>query len=51
VQAVLEKLARHYPRAPVYADRISVDLGQQRTQLVEVAKISHFLAQGRERSR
>jgi len=47
VQAVLEKLARHYPRAPVYADRISVDLGQQRTQLVEVAKISHFLAQGK----
>jgi len=49
VQAVLEKLARHYhsSRAPVYADRISLDLGQQRTQLVEVAKISHFLAQGK----
>ncbi|PYN87135.1 MAG: DNA-binding response regulator [Candidatus Rokuibacteriota bacterium] len=47
VQAVLEKLARHYPRAPAYAERISLDLGQQRTQLVEVAKISHFLAQGK----
>jgi two-component system LytT family response regulator len=47
VQAVLEKLARHYPRAAAYADRISLDLGQQRTQLVEVAKISHFLAQGK----
>ena len=49
VQAVLEKLARPYQssRAPVYADRISLDLGQQRTQLVEVAKISHFLAQGK----
>ena len=47
VQAVLEKLARHYPHTPAYAERISLDLGQQRTQLVEVAKISHFLAQGR----
>ena len=49
VQAVLEKLARHYrdTRAPAYADRISVDLGQQRTQLVEVAQITHFVAQGK----
>jgi two-component system, LytTR family, response regulator len=47
IRAVLEKLASHYPRGPVYADRISVDLGQQRTQLVEVAKISHFVAQGK----
>ena len=49
VQAVLERLARHYrdARGPVYADRISVDLGQQRTQLVETAKITHFLAQGK----
>ena len=47
VQAVLEKLARHYPHTPAYAERISLDLGQQRTQLVEVAKISHFLAQGK----
>jgi len=47
VQAVLEKLARHYPHTPAYAERISLDLGQQRTHLVEVAKISHFLAQGR----
>ena len=49
VQAVLEKLARHYQQArpPVYADRISVDLGQQRTQLVETAKITHFVAQGK----
>ena len=47
VQAVLEKLARHYPRAPAYPERISLDLGQQRTQLVEVATISHFLAQGK----
>jgi two-component system, LytTR family, response regulator len=49
VQAVLERLARHYrdTRGPVYADRISVDLGQQRTQLVETAKITHFLAQGK----
>ncbi len=48
-RAVLEKLARHYlgTRPSAYADRISVDLGQQRTQLVEVAKISHFLAQGK----
>src|SRR5262249_36093491 len=40
---------RHYrdARGPVYADRISVDLGQQRTQLVETAKITHFLAQGK----
>src|SRR5262249_46675143 len=49
VQAVLERLARHYrdARGPVYADRISVDLGQQRTQLVETAKITHFVAQGK----
>ena len=49
VQAVLEKLARHYrdARAPAYADRISVDRGQQRTQLVEVEKITHFVAQGK----
>jgi len=49
VRAVLEKLARHYQQArpPVYADRISVDLGQQRTQLVETAKITHFVAQGK----
>jgi len=49
VQAVLERLARHYrdARGPVYADRISVDLGQQRTQLVETAKITHFLARGK----
>jgi len=49
VQAVLERLARHYheARAPAYADRISVDLGQQRTQLVETAKITHFVAQGK----
>jgi two-component system LytT family response regulator len=48
-RAVLEKLARHYLRAqpPVYADRISLDLGQQRIELVEVAKITHFLAQGK----
>jgi len=32
---------------PAYADRISVDLGQQRTQLVETAKITHFVAQGK----
>jgi len=45
---VLEKLARHYLSSqPVYADRISVDLGQQRSQLVEVAKVTHFLAQGK----
>jgi two-component system LytT family response regulator len=47
VQAVLERLARHYRDAPAYADRISVDLGQQRTQLVETAKITHFVAQGK----
>jgi two-component system LytT family response regulator len=49
VQAVLERLARHYrdTRAPAYADRISVDLGQQRTQLVELAWITHFVAQGK----
>jgi two-component system, LytTR family, response regulator len=49
VQAVLERRARHYSeaRAPAYADRISVDLGQQRTQLVETAKITHFVAQGK----
>ena len=49
VQAVLERLARHYrdARSPAYADRISVDLGQQRTQLVETAKITHFVAQGK----
>ena len=49
VQAVLERLARHYQeaRAPAYADRISIDLGQQRTQLVEVEAISHFVAQGK----
>lgn len=49
VQAVLERLARHYrdARGPAYADRISVDLGQQRTQLVETAKITHFVAQGK----
>lgn len=48
-RAVLEKLARHYLElhAPTYADRISIDLGQQRTQLVDVAKISHFVAQGK----
>src|SRR5262245_38742117 len=48
-QALLEKVARHYlqTRPPVYADRLSVDLGQQRTQLVEVGKITHFLAQGK----
>ena len=49
VQAVLERLARHYrdARVPAYADRISVDLGQQRTQLVETTKITHFVAQGK----
>lgn len=49
VRAVLERLARHYQsaRPPVYADRISVDLGQQRTQLVETAKVTHFVAQGK----
>jgi two-component system, LytTR family, response regulator len=49
VQAVLERLARHYrdTRAPAYADRISVDLGQQRTQLLELARITHFVAQGK----
>jgi two-component system LytT family response regulator len=49
VHAVLERLARHYgaARMPAYADRISVDLGQQRTQLVETAKITHFVAQGK----
>jgi two-component system, LytTR family, response regulator len=49
VQAVLERLARHYrdTRAPAYADRISVDLGQQRTQLVDLARITHFVAQGK----
>jgi len=48
-QALLEKVARHYlqTRPPVYADRLSVDLGQQRTQLVEVARITHLLAQGK----
>lgn len=48
-RAVLERLARHYldVRPPGYADRISIDLGQQRTQLVEVAKITHFVAQGK----
>jgi len=48
-RAVLEKLARHYLdlRAPTYAERVSVDLGQQRTQLVDVAKITHFVAQGK----
>lgn len=49
VQAVLERLARHYRdlRGPIYAERISVDLGQQRTQLVETARITHFVAQGK----
>ena len=47
VHAVLDKLARHYGQSHVYADRISLDLGRQRTQLVEVEKISHFLAQGK----
>ena len=49
VQAVLERLARHYREAggPAYADRISVDLGQQRTHLVETAEITHFVAQGK----
>jgi len=49
VQAVLERLTRHYrdTRTPAYADRISVDLGQQRTQLVELARITHFVAQGK----
>jgi two-component system LytT family response regulator len=49
VQALLEKLARHYQqaRSPAYADRISLDLGQQRTQLVELGKITHFVAQGK----
>ena len=49
VQAVLERLARHYRDAggPAYADRISVDLGQQRTQLVETASITHFVAEGK----
>jgi two-component system, LytTR family, response regulator len=48
-RAVLEKLARHYldVRPPTYADRVSVDLGQQRSKLVEVATITHFVAQGR----
>lgn len=48
-QALLERLSRHYlqTRGPVYADRISVDLGQQRTRLVEVAQITHFLARGK----
>ena len=49
VLAVLERLARHYrdARGPAYAERISVDLGQQRTQLVETAAITHFMAQGK----
>jgi two-component system, LytTR family, response regulator len=48
VRAVMEKLARYVDlRSPTYADRVSVDLGQQRTQLVEVAKISHFVAHGK----
>jgi two-component system LytT family response regulator len=49
VQAVLDRLARHYllTGPPVYVDRISIDLGQQRTRLVEIAKVTHFLAQGK----
>jgi two-component system LytT family response regulator len=49
IKGVLEKLARHYlsSQPPVYADRISVELGPQRSQLVEVAKVTHFLAQGK----
>jgi len=49
VQAVLDRLARHYrdARGPAYAERISVDLGQQRTRLVETAQITHFVAQGK----
>jgi two-component system LytT family response regulator len=49
LQALLEKLASHYgqARGPAYAERISVDLGQQRTRLVEVTAITHFLAEGK----
>jgi len=49
VRAVLERLARHYRevRGPAYAERISVDLGQQRTRLVETTSITHFMAQGK----
>jgi two-component system, LytTR family, response regulator len=49
VHAVLERLARHYlaTGAPLYVERVTVDLGQGRTQLVDVAAITHFVAQGK----
>jgi two-component system LytT family response regulator len=31
----------------MYADRLGVDLGQQRSRLVEVAAITHLIAQGK----
>ena len=45
-RTLLDKLARHYlqARPRVYADRVSVDLGQQRSRLVHVSEITHCTA-------
>jgi two-component system chemotaxis response regulator CheY len=47
--ALLERLAgyRLNPRAPQYADRISVEVAQQGMRLIEVAAVSHFVARGK----
>ncbi len=49
LRALLDRLAGSYlPSRPVvYADRVSVDLGQQGTQVIEVARVTHFLAQAK----
>jgi two-component system LytT family response regulator len=47
--AVLERLEGFQTGRPTvqYAERVSVDLGQGGIDLIEVATISHFVAQGR----
>jgi len=47
VRALLERLAGYYlaARPAAFADRVSVDLGQQRTQVIEVARVMYFSAQ------
>jgi len=47
VRALLERLAGYYlPARPAgFADRLAVDMGQQRRRVIEVARVTHFLAQ------
>jgi len=49
VRQLLERLAGYYlpARPAAFADRVSVDLGQQRTQVIEVARVMYFSAEGK----